>query len=96
MSPELQSALAGLVAAIAALVWAEVRYRTNRREQRLQAAHVRDVQRKVGADRRRADTTELEALAGPPGALPARVDVNEPGPRVGPDASAPQQPVEKP
>lgn len=61
MAPEVAGALTGLLTALTALVWAEVRYRAARRRSELLARRVSDVQHKVGADRRAGDADDTPA-----------------------------------
>lgn len=56
MPPELAGALSGLLTALTALVWAELRYRQSRERAREAERRLVDVQHKVGADRRESDS----------------------------------------
>lgn len=55
MTPELAAALTALVLALVNWLQLEVRERRRRERDHVAAAHLADVQRKVGADRRAAD-----------------------------------------
>jgi hypothetical protein len=56
MPPELAAALSGLLSALTALVWAELRFRQARDRARDAERRLVDVQHKVGADRRGSDS----------------------------------------